>query len=635
LPPRVPPQTVDKFDQLLSDGYTVMAAARVCQVSKDWAYNRSKGRRKRDQAKFYANLEDAELPPPVSRSKLGPEAARALEDFEFFRRRFTGRASMPWQVEAANQVLALLESPQKEFVVINCPPGAGKSTLFTHDIPLWLICRNRAIRILIGSRTERQAKMYTGRLMDSLERESPYLATDTEKLQGAADADSTVTKDYGRFKPTTPKVWRREELTVAQPNDVAASDKENTLSAYGKDGGVLGGRFDLSIWDDLVDPKNQGTPDAREELKTWWRKIAMTRCEPGGAVVLQGQRIGPDDLYRFALDMHDVVLDEDGFEVEEADPPKKFRHIIYRAHYEDRCPGVHPRRSPAWPQGCLLDPHRLSWRDLESTRKSDETDFLVGYQQEDVDPSSTLVRKVWVTGGRDEAGVEYPGCWDEFRGLCELPPHLRGDLFSYATVDPSGAKYWALQWWIYHPESEQRFLMDLVREKIPSSGFIDYDIDARELVGLMPAWQERSIRLGWPIRYWIMEANAVQKWLAGNAAGDRFRLQYDAQFVRHYTNSNKIDDKLGVSMLSTLYRQGRVRLPGKQSDGSRIASLKLVDEVTRHPHGATDDQVMAQWFGEWNLHRLYTPQIVDPPRFHRPGWSAQPNYSRPTLVRSA
>jgi hypothetical protein len=74
--------------------------------------------------------------------------------------------------KAANDAREALESPIKEFVVINVPPGAGKSTLFGHDIPLWLICRDRAVRILYGSNTERQAKMYTGRLRDSLERTS-------------------------------------------------------------------------------------------------------------------------------------------------------------------------------------------------------------------------------------------------------------------------------------------------------------------------------------------------------------------------------------------------------------------------------------------------------------------------------
>lgn len=620
MPYRIPPETVKRFDKMLADGYDVVASATACGVSRDWAYNRSKGRRKRDQAKFYSDLDDLKLPDPKVASGLSAEAAHALECFPCFRERYTGRKSMPWQVKAANDAREALESPIKEFVVINVPPGAGKSTLFGHDIPLWLICRDRAVRILYGSATERQAKMYTGRLRDSLERTAPYLATSKEKAQGSVDAVATVTEDFGRFKPLTPKAWRVEEFTVAQPNDTAASDKEHTVTAYGRDGGVLGGRYDFVIWDDLVDAKNQRTIESRESLKEWWQSTAESRLEPGGLLLLQGQRMGSDDLYRFALDMVDVELDDDGFEVESDDPPRKYRHIIYKAHYEELCrqDGAHPRNMPAWPEGCLLDPHRLSWKDLKRVMNGGTGEaFEVQYQQRDTDPENVLVRKIWVTGGVDDNRVEFPGCWDNDRGLCELPPGLKGELFSYATVDPSPSMFWAVQWWIYHPESEQRFLMNLVRQKMPARGLLDYDIDAREIVGMMPDWQSESIRLGWPIRYWVVEANAAQRWLAGYAAGDLFLRKYDTQIVRHNTGLNKVDPQLGVSMLSMLYRQGRIRLPGKQTDFSRIASLKLVDEVTRYPKGGSDDEVMAQWMGEWQLNRLYSPARIEAPRLHR------------------
>ena len=39
----------------------------------------------------------------------------------------------------------------KRYLVVNCPPGSGKSTLFAHDIPAWLTVRNRQIRGMIGS----------------------------------------------------------------------------------------------------------------------------------------------------------------------------------------------------------------------------------------------------------------------------------------------------------------------------------------------------------------------------------------------------------------------------------------------------------------------------------------------------
>ena len=58
-----------------------------------------------------------------------------------------------------------------------------------------------------------------------------------------------------------------------------------------------------------------------------------------------------------------------------------------------------------------------------------------------------------------------------------------------------------------------------------------------------------------------------------------------------------------------LWRVGRVRLPGKQRTEARPHSLLLVNEVTRwNPEGTgarTDDCVMAQWFMEHNLEKLY------------------------------
>ena len=47
----------------------------------------------------------------------------ALEDFAFFRRRYFGRKSTPWQERAAYELLRISETEDREFVVMNEPPG--------------------------------------------------------------------------------------------------------------------------------------------------------------------------------------------------------------------------------------------------------------------------------------------------------------------------------------------------------------------------------------------------------------------------------------------------------------------------------------------------------------------------------
>ena len=81
--------------------------------------------------------EAAELPPVIPYERLSERAKRGWDDFAYFRRVYLGRVDSPWQVDAGYKIVSYLESEDKEFMVLNCPPGAGKSTLF-HDVAVGL-----------------------------------------------------------------------------------------------------------------------------------------------------------------------------------------------------------------------------------------------------------------------------------------------------------------------------------------------------------------------------------------------------------------------------------------------------------------------------------------------------------------
>ena len=567
--------------------------------------------------------DELKAPAPIPLEELRDEAKRALEDFSYFQRRYLGRLATPWQAEAAYAIRDLLESPEKEFVVINAPPGSGKSTTFAHDVLVWLICRNRAVRILMGSKVESAARRYVARVRRTLERTTPYLPEDEEIARGlAVPAEATLADDFGSFKPDNRDLWSAEGFVVAQHGNIAIAEKEPTVSAYGMDSGFLGMRYDAIVWDDLVDKLVMRTAESRENQQEWWDDVAEKRLEPGGLLLLQGQRMGADDLYRYCLDKK-VIPDDADEDSASGDWPAKYHHIVFKAHYEDRCEGNHAKDAAYYPDGCLLDPRRLPWRELRGEMSNPRHNFAVIYQQEDTDPDSVLVDPLWVQGGRDpRTGAEYPGCQDRDRDICELPHGLAGTLLSIATADPSPTKYWSVQWWIVRVvggEAEERYLMDHVRQAMDAPSVLDWSNPTQSFVGLMEDWQARSVQLGHPISTWIVEKNGAQRFLLQYEHVRRWKAKWRTDIVPHETEKNKSDPTYGVQTLAGIYKYGLVRLPWKNNTRGKLASMKLVEEVTHWPGWRTDDTVMAQWFLEWRLPQLI-PRSKPIPRQERPSW---------------
>ena len=168
----IPDATWNKYLNLRGQGLNMTHATRAVGVSYASA-KASERMLANDSGRVIREAnEQASLPEPVGLDALSPEARRALDDFGFFRARYLGRISTPWQEEAASKVVELLATKRKEYLVSCAPPGSGKSTLWTLDIPLWITCRNRAIRGMIGSASQTLAERYVVNVRTVLE--SPY-----------------------------------------------------------------------------------------------------------------------------------------------------------------------------------------------------------------------------------------------------------------------------------------------------------------------------------------------------------------------------------------------------------------------------------------------------------------------------
>ena len=426
-----------------------------------------------------------------------------------------------------------------------------------------------------------------------------------------------------------------------------AGEKEPTVTALSQEMGFLGGRYDLNLWDDLCDRYNSRTPDQRDSLEEWWFAEGESRCEPGGVVALIGTRFGKYDLYRHCRDLTYVtddaleerVLDEvhsglsdeqiaeirDDLERELVDrygekygeiivpglPSEKvkpvYRYIKFPAHDQERCTAPQSLKNDDH-LACVLDAQRFSYRHLLKVEASNPKKFKLTYQQEDEATEENLVQEIWLTGGRDKDGFIYPGCYNYERSLLQFPATLddrRPNLFSVATVDPSAVNWWSIQWWIWDSDDDKDYLMDILRARLTSGAFLDWNSRERTHRGIMHDWQVRSMEMGLPIGVWIVEQNAAQRYLFQYKWVHEWMREMKVTAIGHETGVNKSDLELGIQTLGPRYRLGLVDLPYRQTDlKTRVKVNEFKKELVEWPDAVTDDMVSGHWFLQFNRYKL-------------------------------
>lgn len=591
------------------------AGASIARAAAEAGFSESSGKRLMGKAAngrdYLADRRTRDVPDtPVPLDEVCDEARAALEDRTgaLFARRYGGFVLAPWQEVMWEALEDAYDSPDREYLLVNGPPGGGKSTV------LVLFCakqvaRDRSVRVMFISRAQRLADRNSRALRRLLERTGP-----------PEGGESTLAKDFGRFKPRQGgEAWKATEGVVEQMDGSPIDQLEPTFCSFGFDSEWIGFRVNIMAGDDLDTTSSIRNMDVVEGRRATFDDELEPRIEEGGLLTLAQQRLGAFDFsahVRSKMVLPDHV-DPDSDDVGEP----QYTQLAFRAHDESRCTGDHRLDAPAWPHGCLLNPRKLSWRDLR--KQMNKPTFKVVYQQEDPGEEDSLVKMIWVDGGRAPSGEEFLGCWDRDRGAWEMPRRgdgtlaLDGRVDGYISVDPSPTRYWSIQAWADHPASEQQFLLDHHRARMEAPDFLEWSVGLGSFTGLLEDWWHSFQRAGVPLRFVIVERNAAQ----------RFMLQYDhfrrwcqlrgVTLIPHETQRNKSDEDYGVQMLAPEWRYGRVRLPGKGM--GRVSSMRLVDEVTRYPHSATDDCVMCQWFFVHNRRRLRRSHDTPPPP-RKPSW---------------
>lgn len=612
---RITQQQKDRYWELRRQDFSISHASREAKFSIDSAKQMERIKKEITGARHNPGHVAGAPDFPVQMSNVSDAAKDALADTTgaLFAQRYFGFELSPWQQKMWQGLEDAWASPDREYLCVNVAPGAGKSSvLVMFGCKLTTVQRN--IRGLFMCRGYRLAERNTMRLRRALERTKPF-----------ENADSTLAMDFGRFRARQGEIWRASEFIVEQFDGMPVEEKEPTWAAFGFDAEWLGNRLDVIFGDDLDDTSSIRNMDIVEHRRQVFDNELEPRLEPGGLMCIAQQRLGPFDFSAHVLSKE--LLPEDDGITDDPEGEPQYTHVIYKAHYEESCLGVdgHVAGSPPWPEGCLLDPRRLSWRDLRKKMR-DPRNFEIVYQQEDNLDNDALVQKLWIEGGRDTHGDYFIGCQDKDRGLWELPRRhdgtiaLDGKVFGVITIDPSVSKFWGCIAWVIHPASQQRFLVDLHRAQMEAPDLLEWSTSLRKFTGLAEDWMHNFTKLGVPLTHMIVEQNAAHRYLLQYEHTHRWMRERHVNVQAHSTGRNKADPDFGVQLLGPAYRHGQVRLP--MEGLARFTSDKLINEVTRYPHAATTDCLMSQWFLEHAIARgiLYAEEAVDAGIQWRPSW---------------
>lgn len=166
-----------------------------------------------------------------------------------------------------NERLLSVAAGETKRLLVNMPPRHGKSTLVSQYFPAWYMGVFPDRKILLASYGAEFAETWGRRVRDALQEFGPRL------FGVGVDETARSAKRFG------------------------LKGRKGGFSCCGAGGPLTGRGADLFIIDDPV----KGVQDAdsgrlRDRLWDWYRSVAYTRLEKGGAVVLVMTRWRRDDL---------------------------------------------------------------------------------------------------------------------------------------------------------------------------------------------------------------------------------------------------------------------------------------------------------------------------------------------------
>jgi hypothetical protein len=456
----------------------------------------------------------------------------------------------PWEV-APHQRSWVEAFLRERNLLLNVPPGHGKSEIFMVWVPIWLICRDRNVQILEVSNSAEDAGYW------GLE------------VAGQLEFNEGLIQAYGRFAPENvgDQKWTSRGVFSVMGRTRKMKGAQFTMESRGMGGRVLGRRADFIVVDDPTKHEDAISPAQRESQLAHLRQQVFTRAEPegdewkGGRIAVIGQRVHMLDLYG-ELEKQEWTRGE-----------KRGTRVWHTEKY----PAVLD-----WENKITLWPKKWTWDEIEVAyaRVGTPNAFETMYQQNPVPEGSALVTQEQIDACKDwsrPAGVGFKKSSDGF------PPIVK-----VLSVDPSPTKFNGI------------IVGDLAVSRDSFAFAVTHVGRMKAGIEQVKAECDRLIDQFRP-DYFVFEESGFLAWFRNDPWFHD--LENRVGFIRHHTGANKNHVEYGVQSLAGDFQFERISLPYGDDDARRMTDM-LVNEALQYPDGDTYDTLMALWFIKFNYKHL-------------------------------
>lgn len=358
-------------------------------------------------------------------------------------------------------------------------------------------------------------------------------------------ANPRVREVFPNLKPASAGLWPKpgaqsSRLMVARKS----KEKDPSVAGYGVMAGGVGGRADLTVFDDVVDFRNAiGAPAMRSQVTQSVLEVWLNQLGPKGRAV----------YIATVWHQHDLTM-------------QLRQNPEWQSWWkpaQDEVTG-----QPLWPE--RWDAQALATREREIGPLPFARQFLLRPLSDDQRTFPEQVLETCRDRGFVPGKIEMPDNWHRFAGV-DLASSL-GQKASYTVMFTIAI----------NPENKRRYPLEIIRRRqlFPATIQMIRDSYAR--------WQHRTI---------YVESNAFQSAVVHELG------QHDCSIpVRSYTTgSEKLDEKMGIPSLSAGMANGAWLIPSggdPHAVGCECGWCAWVRELTLHPGGEHTDVLMAMWLAE-------------------------------------